>query len=544
MFNDYTGSTLNGTLDGGAGTDTLNLAGTGSGTFGSIANFEVLNVQGGSWTLTDTESFSSGITVSSGASLQIGNNGSAGTLAGAIDNEGTLILDRSGTLTMSSVISGAGSVIQSGSGTTILSAQNSYSGGTGLESGTLDVAALHGAGTGGITFGSGVQTLQIENAALDNGDFSNVIYGFEAGDRIDLTGIDGATSADLVGNVLTISGGASGPVTIHLDPSQSFSGEYFHLSSDGGSGLYVTMNEQPCSCRGTLILTDRGERPVEELAIGDVVVTHTGAQRPIKWIGRRGYVGRHILGRQDILPICIKAGALADGVPRRDLWISPHHAMFLEGVLIEGRDLVNGVSIVQAERVDEVEYFHIELETHDVILAEGAPSETFVDDDSRQMFHNAHEYAALYADDVQAPARYYAPRCDEGDAVEAARSRIAQRASLPSVDHAPPSAAQVRGFVDQLGPDKVVGWVQLQDRPDVAVHVDVLASGRWIGCALANLYRDGLEAAGIGSGRYGFALALPAEAIDPATIEVRCTIADKALPLSRAAKAMLLRVAA
>ena len=96
-----------------------------------------------------------------------------------------------------------------------------------------------------------------------------------------------------------------------------------------------------------------------------------------------------MVGRKDILPICIKAGALDDNVPRRDLWISPHHAMFLEGVLIEAKDLVNGVSIVQADRVEKVEYFHVELETHNVIFAEGALSRDFFDDDSRGMFHNA-----------------------------------------------------------------------------------------------------------------------------------------------------------
>ena len=70
--------------------------------------------------------------------------------------------------------------------------------------------------------------------------------------------------------------------------------------------------------------------------------------------------------------------------------------MYLDGVLIEAKDLVNGVSIVQAERVEKVEYFHIELENHDVIIAEGALSESFIDDDSRGMFHNAHEYRVLY----------------------------------------------------------------------------------------------------------------------------------------------------
>ena len=77
-----------------------------------------------------------------------------------------------------------------------------------------------------------------------------------------------------------------------------------------------------------------------------------GALRPIKWIGRRSYSGRFGTGQKHILPVCVKAGALEDNVPRRDLWISPHHAMYIEGVLIEAKALVNGASIVQAEQVD------------------------------------------------------------------------------------------------------------------------------------------------------------------------------------------------
>ena len=152
--------------------------------------------------------------------------------------------------------------------------------------------------------------------------------------------------------------------------------------------------------------------------------------RPIQWIGRRSYRGRFVMGRKDILPICIKAGALADNVPRRDLWISPHHAMLLEGLLIEAKDLVNGVSIVQAERIKEVEYFHIELESHDVVVAEGALSESFIDHDNRGMFQNASEYAALYPGSNSPPGRYCATRCEDGYELEMIRSHIALRAGL------------------------------------------------------------------------------------------------------------------
>jgi hypothetical protein len=161
----------------------------------------------------------------------------------------------------------------------------------------------------------------------------------------------------------------------------------------------------------------------------------------------------------DILPICIKASALEDNVPRRDLWISPHHAMYLDGVLIEAKDLINGVSIVQAERIEEVEYFHIELETHDVIVAEGALSESFIDDDSRGMFHNAHEYSALYPGAQPAFAQYCAPRCEDGYEVENARRRIAERAGLlHAADR--PLIGPLRGYVDAVGPRRIEGWAQ------------------------------------------------------------------------------------
>jgi hypothetical protein len=126
------------------------------------------------------------------------------------------------------------------------------------------------------------------------------------------------------------------------------------LAADG-NGTQITEDQIACYLRGTLIATGHAEVPVERLAIGDEVMTASGASRPIKWIGTRAYAGRFIMGRKDILPVCFKAGALGDNMPKRDLWISPHHAMFLDGVLIEAKDLVNGASVVQAEQADEVE---------------------------------------------------------------------------------------------------------------------------------------------------------------------------------------------
>ncbi len=177
-----------------------------------------------------------------------------------------------------------------------------------------------------------------------------------------------------------------------------------------------------CYCGGTLILTVCGEVAVEDLAIGDTAVTWDGKRRPVKWIGRRSYAGRFLAANPNVQPIRFRAGSLGGSVPRRDLLVSPQHAMFLDGVLIPARCLVNGSTIVR-DRVERVDYFHVELDSHDVLLAEGAPSESFLDDDSRGMFHNAAEYAALYPD-APAPSGFCAPRVESGRQLEAIRQRL------------------------------------------------------------------------------------------------------------------------
>ena len=235
---------------------------------------------------------------------------------------------------------------------------------------------------------------------------------------------------------------------------------------------------------------DRGSKNCRSAI--ESIVKSGSAQPNQKWIGRRSYGGRFVMGRKDILPICIKAGALDDNVPGRDLWISPHHGMYLEGVLIEAKDLVNGISVVQAERVEKVEYFHIELDSHDVMIAEGAPSESFIDDDSRGMFHNAHEYWTLYPGAATELAQYCAPRYEDGNAVETARRRIALRAGLRMRDDEL-RVGTLRGYVDLVSTERIAGWAQNTNHPEAPVCLDIYAGGRLIGQTLANRYRKDLE---------------------------------------------------
>ena len=357
---------------------------------------------------------------------------------------------------------------------------------------------------------------------------SNQIEDFGAGDKIVIDGFQ-ETGDSYSGGHLVLDG-PGGPVSLDLPGFTSTS--QFSIVDDPNTDT-TTVTTQPCYCRGTLIQTTTGQRLVEELRIGDEVMTASGRVRPIKWIGRRNYAGRFIVGRTDILPVCIRAGALDDNVPARDLWISPNHAMYFDtadgGVLVEAKDIVNGVSVVRAESIKHVEYFHIELETHDVIIAEGALSETFIDDDSRGMFHNSHEYRRLYAEERVAPAHYFAPRVDEGYELETIRQRIALRAGLATGNEATPGA--LRGFIDRITPRSIEGWAQNVDLPGMPVCLDILAGGKVVGQVLANRYREDLKQAGLGSGWHSFAFRLPSGlAAAPNMIEVRRSL-DQA-PLS------------
>jgi autotransporter passenger strand-loop-strand repeat protein len=354
---------------------------------------------------------------------------------------------------------------------------------------------------------------------------------FNPGAIIDVTNlpyVSGGT-ADLnpADDVLTV---VEGGDTYMLQLAGNYAGEYFHLSPDGLSGTDIGLNSTPCYCPGTLILTDQGEVPVEDLAIGDLVVTLEGAARPIKWIGRRSYSWRFALGCKEILPIRIHRGALDENVPKRDLVVSPHHALYLDGALIEVCDLVNGVSIAQAETTEFIVYIHIELETHDVLLAEGAAAESFIDDNSRGMFHNAYEYRELYPEEQGEPPRYCAPRLKDGYVVEAARRRIEERAGISASGEAD---VPLKGYIDFVNAERVGGWAQNPDYPEAPVCLDISVGGALIGQTLANLNRGDLAFAGLGSGRHGFMFALPPNVIaSPDKIQVRRSLDGKSLPLS------------
>ena len=170
----------------------------------------------------------------------------------------------------------------------------------------------------------------------------------------------------------------------------------------GGGGAH-------CFLRGTNILTLQGERLIEDLCIGDLVSTISGNPKPIKWIGRMR-ADREVLRDAARAPVKIARGAFNGVLPHSDLYVSYRHRILINGLLIPAGDLINGNSITRAQSTnsDSLEYFHIELERHDVVFANGAPAETLEGDASREDFDNFDEYVALYGETltVQVP---YAP---------------------------------------------------------------------------------------------------------------------------------------
>jgi hypothetical protein len=156
--------------------------------------------------------------------------------------------------------------------------------------------------------------------------------------------------------------------------------------------------EIACFYRETRIATPDGSRAVETLAIGELVLTSDGDARPIRWMGRRS-VSTRFADPLRVLPIRIRAGALGRDLPLRDLLVSPDHALFVGGVLVQSAALVDGVGIVREANVPErFVYYHLELADHSLILAEGVPAETFLDNLGRMAFDNVAEHRALYGD--------------------------------------------------------------------------------------------------------------------------------------------------
>jgi hypothetical protein len=161
------------------------------------------------------------------------------------------------------------------------------------------------------------------------------------------------------------------------------------------------------------------------------VVTRFGGLQKIKWIGRQSYRAAAVRENREHIPVQLRAGSLGGGLPARDLYISPGHSMLIEDALVLATSLVNGITITQSECPERIDYFQIELEGHDCVIAEGTWSETYADwEDGPKPYHNAAEFHALFPNHHAPEAPILcAPRPERGSALDAALRPIVARAA-------------------------------------------------------------------------------------------------------------------
>jgi len=175
-----------------------------------------------------------------------------------------------------------------------------------------------------------------------------------------------------------------------------------------------------CFLKGTKIRTAQGERKVEDLAIGDLLPTLFGGMRPIQWIARYTYKKSDPTKSwaRYARPVRIARSALAPNVPHADLFVTSWHALLLDDTLVPAGNLINGTTITlyPADEFDELEFFHVKFETHDVIYAEGAACETLltVSETASNFAEYYRAYGAPKLEEAScAPLLFYGGRRDQ-----------------------------------------------------------------------------------------------------------------------------------
>ena len=211
-----------------------------------------------------------------------------------------------------------------------------------------------------------------------------------------------------------------------------------------------------CFAAGTRIATADGETAVERLCPGDRIRLLHGGSAPVIWVGHRTVDCRRHPRPQDVWPVRVAAGAVAPGVPSRDLWLSPDHAVLLDGVLVPVRYLLNGRSIAQVRRA-QVRYLHVELPRHAVLLAEGMPAESYLDTGNRGAFANGGRAGRTTA---EAALRIWhsaacAPLLRAGGPLAAIRARLLERAAALGHARTPDPALAI---LANSRPLAIEGW--------------------------------------------------------------------------------------
>ncbi|NVN29948.1 Hint domain-containing protein [Endobacter medicaginis] len=221
--------------------------------------------------------------------------------------------------------------------------------------------------------------------------------------------------------------------------------EYPDATRESDHDPSITLLDMTCFLTGTLIATPGGAIAVEEIVEGMDVLTASGATRAVRWLGRRA-VDLDVLYRgrppREAHPVRILADAIGEGVPARDLLVTPEHCLHLDGRLVPARMLVNGRSIRHDVSLRRFEVFHVELSSHDILLAEGLETESWLDTGNRHLFGNVVSIGAPFALDAghASWADAAAPLATDPAFVEPLWQRFDARADMLGLDPRPAPA--------------------------------------------------------------------------------------------------------
>jgi len=236
-------------------------------------------------------------------------------------------------------------------------------------------------------------TNNLYDAYVNNAGISYENFGY--GDAIEFNGESGFTLAVVLdtGNsyfLEDVKGGSARTLGIVTLAAGTTIADFTHSATE-----FSYDGPPPCFCAGTRLATPDGAIAVEDIIAGTMLLTAAGEAKPVRWLGHSA-VSATFADALTRMPVRIKVGALGENLPVSDLLVSPCHAMFMDGVLVQAGALVNGSSIVRERNMPETFiYYHVELAEHELLLAEGAPTESFVDNVDRMGFTNWAEHEAL-----------------------------------------------------------------------------------------------------------------------------------------------------
>jgi hypothetical protein len=205
---------------------------------------------------------------------------------------------------------------------------------------------------------------------------------------------------------IELSAGFTGTNLIHAEAvtlSSVADGQTIQRFPDGDTNWIVgnsAAGSANCFLRGTMIATPQGEVAIEDLCAGDEVLDRDGTSHEIIWVPRQTVMPRFRLADR-LRPVLIEKDSFGPDLPRRDLCLTADHALVLQGCLVHAGALVDGVQIRvlgHEELPTRLDYFHIETERHVVLVANGLPAESFVDNVPRSSFDNYDEYVSLFGE--------------------------------------------------------------------------------------------------------------------------------------------------